>query len=158
MLVVLGLLLSASTAAARSPVVVAVDVGTESCRAAVFDASGANLGSSSSKHETTYPATGWAEQSPADWWSGLGASVRAALAEAGCEAEDCQSICLATTSCTVLACDADGEPLRPALLWMDSRSAGQAARILADGRGDPALAVHCDSAGPISAECVRRPS
>jgi ribosomal protein L32 len=48
------------------------------------------------------------------------------------------------------ACGADGAPLRPALLWMDMRSAPQAARVAATG--DPALRINSNGKGPVSAE------
>ena len=139
-------------AAPSSACVVAVDVGTESLRAAVVDGDGRVLASASAPHETAYPAPGHAEQAPADWWAGLGAAVKSALAEAGRGAADVRAMCLATTSCTVLALDAAGAPLRPALLWMDARAAPQAAEILRRGRGDAALAVNSGGHGPISAE------
>src|SRR5207244_7571008 len=41
------------------------------------------------------------------------------------------------TACTVVACDASGEPLRPALLWMDQRAAAEADAI--SQTGDPVL-------------------
>ena len=134
---------------------VSVDFGTESCRAAVFDADGNILGSGVAAHETSFPRPGWAEQSAEAWWSGLGSSVRAAVESSGCTAENVAAICLDTTSCTVLALDERGDPLRPALLWMDARSAAQAAEILALGAGDPALEVNNGGSGPISAECER---
>ena len=136
----------------RARVVISIDVGTESTRAAVFDGSGNNLGSFASPHVTSHPAAGWAEQQPEDWWDGLSFAVRGALAESGCSAEDVAALCMATTSCTVVACDSAGVPLRPALLWMDARSAPQAAEILEKGKGDRALAVNCGGDGPISAE------
>lgn len=135
----------------RSSLVVSVDVGTESVRAGVFDASGTLLGTSAaSPHETTYPQPGWAEQSADAWWTGMGAAVRGAIADARCDPASIRCLCLATTSCTVLALDLAGRPLRPALLWMDARSAPEAAEILALGAGDPALSV--GGTGPLSAE------
>jgi len=76
------------------------------------------------------------------------------MAKAGCTAADVHALCLATTSCTVVACDEHGVPLREgaALLWMDARSAPQAAEIMRLGKGDPALGVNCGGDGPISAE------
>lgn len=135
-----------------SRVVISVDVGTESTRAAVFDAQGNKLGSHASAHTTFHPQAGWAEQRAEDWWAGLGVAVRGALAEANLPADAVAALCLATTSCTVLALDETNEPLRPALLWMDARSAPQAAEILSKGKGDPALLVNNAGEGPISAE------
>ena len=134
------------------PVVISVDVGTESTRAAVIDATGRQLGQASRAHRTSFPQPGWAEQHPSDWWEGLGDAVRSARQAAGVDPSDVTAICLATTSCTVLALDESGEPLCPALLWMDQRAASEAEAVLRLGRGDPALDVNCDGDGPISAE------
>ncbi len=144
-------LLSLTRCGARR-IVVSIDVGTESTRAAVFDASGSCLGSSSCPHATQHPAAGWAEQRPEDWWHGMGEAIRGALAESRGDPSEVAALCIATTSCTVLACDASGVPLRPALLWMDARSAPQAAEILERGAGDEALRVNCEGMGPLSAE------
>src|SRR4029077_17490956 len=50
--------------------------------------------------------------------------------------------------CSVVAVDAEGTPLRPAMIWMDVRSAAEAAAVAASG--DPAL--RRDGRGPVSAE------
>ena len=57
-----------------------------------------------------------------------------------------------TTCCTVVALDQAGEALRTCLLWMDSRSAPQAEKIMKVCAGMPALAVNCNGQGPLSAE------
>ncbi|KAH8059819.1 ribulose-phosphate 3-epimerase [Aureococcus anophagefferens] len=128
---------------------VAVDVGTESLRVAVFDEDGVVVGSATEAHETFYPAPGRAEQVPDAWWHNLGVACKRAV---GDRAADVASLCLATTSCTVVACDAAGAPLRDCLLWMDARSATEAEDILEMGAGEPALRVNSGGAGPISAE------
>ncbi len=80
--------------------------------------------------------------------------MRGALARAaqrGVAAADVGALCVDTTCCSVCALDGEGEPLRPCLLWMDMRSAAQAARVAAC-TGDPALAVNSGGRGPVSAE------
>lgn len=58
---------------------------------------------------------------------------------------------LVTITCgTAGVCPTGGQPLRPALLWMDMRSADQAAQVLATG--DIALEVNSGGRGPVSAE------
>ncbi|KAI7844200.1 hypothetical protein COHA_002334 [Chlorella ohadii] len=130
--------------------VIGVDGGTESIRAGVFDLAGTPLSFASQPYPTNFPKPGWAEQNPADWWAGLGAAVREAVASAGVQTTDVAAICVDTTCCTVVALDAAGAALRPALLWMDMRSAPQAAKVAACG--DEALAVNSAGAGPVSAE------
>lgn len=76
--------------------------------------------------------------------------MKQAVADSGVDPTAIAGICLDTTCCSVVALNADGQPLRPALLWMDMRSAAQAARVAACG--DPALCVNGGGAGPVSAE------
>ncbi len=140
--------------------VIGVDGGTESIRACCFDAiTGKVVGKSCAVPYTTYhPKPGWAEQNPIDWYENLCEAVRGAVksigdntAEEGDE-HDIVAISVDTTCCSVVALDKDKEPLRPALLWMDARSAPQTREIMEKCKNDPALSVNCDGEGPISAE------
>lgn len=95
-----------------------------------------------------HPKPGWAEQNPADWWASLGKASHAAIAAAGIRPEQVAGLCLDATCCSVVLCEQSGRPLRPAIIWMDVRSASQADRI---GKVDsPALAY--TGYGPVSAE------
>ncbi|GLI64537.1 hypothetical protein VaNZ11_007831 [Volvox africanus] len=130
--------------------VIGVDGGTESLRAAVFNSAGHIVGSHAAQYETQYPHPGWAEQRPEDWWDALGQAVQGAMDAARVSPEHVAAICLDTTCCTVVALGSDGEPLRPALLWMDMRSAAQAEKVAA--AADVALEVNSGGSGPVSAE------
>eukprot|EP00873_Tetraselmis_striata_P012159 jgi/Tetstr1/432423/TSEL_000186.t1 len=136
--------------ATSSKFVIGVDSGTESLRAGVFDLTGRPLAFAATPYPTQYPRPGWAEQRPQDWWQALGSSVKQAIAKAGVAIDDIAALCLDTTCCTVVALGADGEALRPALLWMDMRSAEQTKQVLATG--DAALQVNSAGGGPVSAE------
>lgn len=130
--------------------VLAMDGGTESLRAAVFDLEGNKLGDHASPYETRFPQPNWAEQDPADWWRSAGEASKGALKAAGVAASDVAAVCADTTCCTVVFAAEDGAPLRPCQLWMDVRAGGQADKVLATGDG--ALRVNGDGAGPVSAE------
>ncbi len=130
--------------------VIGVDGGTEGLRAAIFDLQGSPVAFAAIPYPTRFPQPSWAEQDPADWWQALGTSVRQALATAGLSSGDIAAIALDTTCCSVVALDAAGRALRPALIWMDVRAAREAARVAASG--DPALAVNGAGHGPVSAE------
>lgn len=129
---------------------IGIDGGTESLRARVFDLAGRPLGNGVTPYQTTYAPGARAEQDPEDWWRALGRSVRAAIAEAGVAKDRVEGLSLATTCCTVVALDADGRALRPAILWMDMRAGDEAAAVLATN--DPALIVNGAGRGPVSAE------
>lgn len=130
--------------------VIGIDGGTEGIRAFVFDLEGRPLGSHATSYPTKFPQPSWAEQNPADWWTGLAASVRGAMTKAGASPSSVLSLCVDTTCCSVVALDQDGCPLRPSMIWMDVRSSAEADRVAATG--DPALRVNGAGAGPVSAE------
>lgn len=134
----------------KQPFVIGVDGGTESLRAFVFDLAGRPLAAHASAYETRFPGPAMAEQQPEDWWRALGEAVRGAVAAAGVDPEAAIGFGLDTTCCTVVALDANGRALRPALLWMDVRAADEAALVAATG--DPALAVNGAGHDPVSAE------
>ena len=117
----------------RSPLFLGLDVGTQSLRAALFDANGHCRASGTSQLDTWHAQPGWAEQDAEQWWLAARAAVRKALARAGAAAEDVAGIGLDCTACTVLPCRRDGTPLRRALLWMDQRAVREAEEISATG-------------------------
>ena len=130
--------------------VIGIDGGTESLRAFVFDLEGRPKSSYATPYATEFPRPGWAEQNPEDWWQALCQAVGGAVAEAGIDAQEVLALAVDTTCCSVVALDAEGRPLRPAMIWMDVRAAAEADAVA--GSGDPALRVNGAGAGPVSAE------
>ena len=61
--------------ALQKDLLLAIDVGTGSVRAALFTHAGRMLAFSAREHEQIIPAFGWAEQRPADWWKGAVQSI-----------------------------------------------------------------------------------
>src|SRR5665647_2064939 len=112
------------------PYVMGIDYGTESCRVAIFDLQGTPIGMAATPYETSHPRPGWAEQSPDDWYLALQGSTRRVLGEAGVSADEIAGISFDATTMTVVAMDASGKELRPAIMWMDVRATEQAARAL----------------------------
>lgn len=129
---------------------IGIDGGTEGLRARVFDLRGRSLGDHAARYGTDYPAPGQATQDPDDWWRATGEAVRGALAASGVDPASIAALACDTTSCTLVAMDADGAVLMPCLLWMDVRAHREAADIAATG--DPALALNGGGAGPVSPE------
>ncbi len=130
--------------------VIGIDGGTEGLRAHVFDLSGRSRGVGKCGYETRFPEPSHAEQNPDDWWHAAGVAVHEALANAGVSPDQITALACDTTSCTVVALDADGRPLRPCLLWMDVRAHREAADVA--GCGDPALRLNGGGRGPVSPE------
>ena len=127
-----------------------VDGGTESLRARIYDERGQCLGSKAVAYDTQFAPGGRAEQNPADWWTNFVSASKAAIVDADVSASDIVSICYATTSCSVVALDKNGDALRPAMIWMDVRASDETEAVLATG--DAALKVNGNGQGPVSAE------
>ena len=121
--------------------VIGVDGCTESLRAFVFDLDGLPRGSHATAYKTDFPKPSWAEPDPEDWWQAHGASVKGALAKANVAAQDVIALCVDTTCCSVATLERDGRPLRPAMIWMDVRSARQADAIAATKGADALIGM-----------------
>jgi ribulose kinase len=112
-------------------IVLGIDCGTQSLRAALYRVNGDLLAQSSSLYETRYPRSDWAEQDPEDWWRALNEAIGACLARSGVPGTEIAAMGIDSTSYTGVWCEEDGAPLRPALLWMDHRAAQEAESIAA---------------------------
>ncbi|GMH68609.1 hypothetical protein TrLO_g11908 [Triparma laevis f. longispina] len=159
MLLVLLLSLLLLRPAESARFVIGVDGGTESIRACVFDAlTGEPVGEPHAvPYKTSFPKPGHATQDPVDWYDNLCEAVKHATLSASKSIQtNCtphiEAISLDTTCCSVCFLDSNFYPLRPCLLWMDSRSSKQCDEILDKARNDPALAVNSGGEGPLSAE------
>ena len=107
--------------------VLGVDVGTTAVKAAVVAADGRLLGSASVEYPTAYPRPGWVEQDPEDWWRASCGAIRSALGSAG--RREVAAVCVSAQAPTLLALDERGEPVRPALIWMDRRAEAECAAL-----------------------------
>ena len=123
--------------AVGSPLFLGIDIGTQSVRAALFDAGGNSVAFATRELVTYHPQPAWAEQDPVQWWEGVCSAVPNALDRARANASDIVGIGLDCTACTVVPCRLDGTPLRRALLWMDQRAFREAELLSA--AGDPVL-------------------
>ena len=116
---------------------VGVDVGTGSARAGVFDAQGRLLGSAKRDVRLHTGAGDVVEQSSAEIWAAVCASVRDAVARAGVDAGEVEGIGFDATCSLVLvgadggpvAVGTSGDPARDVIVWMDHRAAGEAREI-----------------------------
>jgi xylulokinase len=113
---------------------IGADIGSQSVKAILLDPDGLEIGSAGQAYLMSHPASGWAEQDPAQWRAGLAATVRKLLLSAGVSAAEVTHLGLASQVDGVVAVDAGLRPLRPAIIWLDRRASAQAA-ALADGLG-----------------------
>jgi xylulokinase len=104
-----------------APLVVGVDVGSQGTCAQALEPDGTLVATTRWAHALSYPRAGWAEQECSEWSSAL---VRV-LAElrAVCAGREIVALSFGSQLDGLVACGADGEPLRPALIWCDRRAA-----------------------------------
>jgi sugar (pentulose or hexulose) kinase len=102
--------------------ILAIDNGTQSVRALLFDLRG-NLVSKSQVPLEAYfsERPGWAEQHPRYYWDSLCEACRSLWAKLALPKEAIAGVALTTQRATMVNLDRDGEPLRPAIVWLDQR-------------------------------------
>ena len=102
--------------------ILALDVGTQSVRAIVFDPAGTLIAMARVPIEPyVSPLPGWAEQDPELYWQSIGAASRRVLADPTVRPGSIAGLTLTTQRGTVVVTDDDGTPLRPAIVWLDQR-------------------------------------
>jgi len=102
--------------------ILAIDNGTQSVRALIFDLRG-NLIAKKRIPIQPYFSTqpGWAEQDPEVFWRGVCDACQGLWQMAGVHKEAIAGVGLTTQRSTVINLDADNQPLRPAMVWLDQR-------------------------------------
>ncbi|MEV6682610.1 xylulokinase [Streptomyces erythrochromogenes] len=120
-------------------VVIGVDSSTQSAKAVAVDAdTGKILGTGRAAHTVT-GAEGARESDPEQWWTALTEAVRGAVRDAGTTPEAVTGLAVAGQQHGLVTLGADGRPVRPALLWNDTRSAPQATALTARLGGPDAV-------------------
>jgi glycerol kinase len=110
--------------------ILALDQGTTSSRALVFDAQGQLRGLAQREFPQLYPQPGWVEHDPRALWNTQLACAHEALGAAGVGAREIAAIGITNQRETTLLWDRrSGEPLGNALVWQDRRSAALCAAL-----------------------------
>ena len=104
--------------------VLAIDNGTQSIRALVFDEQGNEIAKSKVHLEAYFSnQPGWAEQEAEYYWRALGQACQELWAQGIVKPKQIKGLSLTTQRYTMINLDADKKPLRPAIVWMDQRKA-----------------------------------
>jgi sugar (pentulose or hexulose) kinase len=105
---------------AQKDLVIGVDSSTTACKAIAWDATGSAIAESRAVYEMTSPQPDWYEQNAEDWWRALCSVLRGISAQVG--ADRIAALCITNQRESFVPVDQKGQPLRPAVLWLDARS------------------------------------
>lgn len=110
--------------------ILAIDMGTQSIRAIVFNLKGEIVKYKKTDIESYYsPQPGWAEQKPEYFWQQLCHTTRSLLRFDSKLKQQIRGVSLTTMRCTLLNLDKEGRPLRAAIVWPDQRRTKDFKRI-----------------------------
>ncbi|MCX6625521.1 MAG: FGGY family carbohydrate kinase, partial [Acidobacteria bacterium] len=109
--------------------VLALDLGTSSCKGAIYSGEGRRLAFAAAAYPLHRPSPGVVEQDPLDYRNAAQAVCRQLLSQAP-EAH-IQAVGISTQTPTLVFCDANGQALAPAIIWQDSRAGAEAATLQA---------------------------
>ena len=105
--------------------VVAIDQGTTSTRAMVFDRSGSVVASDQREHRQIFPRAGWVEHDPMEIWENTRAVVGGALGKANLSAKRVVAVGITNQRETTVVWErATGRPIHNAIVWQDTRTQG----------------------------------
>ncbi|MFV0363977.1 MAG: xylulokinase [Suipraeoptans sp.] len=112
-----------------SKYLLAHDLGTSGNKATLFSTTGKLIGSSVHSYNTRYFNTTWVEQDANDWWKAVCESTKSLISETKIDASDIISVSFSGQMMGCLCVDKNGVPLRPSMIWADSRAINQVKQI-----------------------------
>lgn len=117
--------------------VLAIDQGTTSSRAIIFDRDGRVVASGQKEHEQILPRAGWVEHDASEIWRNVQEVIGLALSRAGLTRHHIAGIGITNQRETTVVWDrATGTPVANAIVWQDTRTQDIVDRLAADGGTD----------------------
>ncbi|WP_157426495.1 glycerol kinase GlpK [Agromyces salentinus] len=117
-----------------SDYILAIDQGTTSSRAIIFDKAGSIVATGQLEHEQIFPKAGWVEHDPAEIWRNTREVIGQALGKANLTRHDIAAVGITNQRETAVVWDKNtGEPVYNAIVWQDTRTQSIVDRLAADG-------------------------
>ena len=117
-----------------SSYVLAIDQGTTSSRAIVFDHDGRLVATGQLEHEQIFPRAGWVEHDPMEIWKNVREAVAQALARADVNRDQIEAVGITNQRETTVVWDKNtGKPVHNAIVWQDTRTQKICDRLAQDG-------------------------
>ncbi|MBL8156037.1 MAG: xylulokinase, partial [Anaerolineae bacterium] len=105
--------------------ILGIDIGTTNVKALLATPDGRVVAQASESYPLLTPRPGCVEQNPEDWWTGTARVARAVMSQAAAQPEQVKAIGLSGQGAGAVLVDANGQPVRPGIIWMDARSESQ---------------------------------
>ena len=105
--------------------VIGCDVGSQGTKAILLSTTGSLVGEVYEGYPIDYPHPLWAEQPVERWLDALSTAISRLISETGIAAKNVRALSLATQVDGLVAIDSNGQPLHPAIIWMDRRASKQ---------------------------------
>lgn len=117
--------------------IMAIDQGTTSSRAIIFDRNGQNVGSSQKEFPQYFPKSGWVEHNANEIWNSVQSVIAGAFIESGIRPEAIAGIGITNQRETTVVWDkTTGQPIANAIVWQSRQSSPIADQLKADGHTD----------------------
>ncbi|TBN55386.1 glycerol kinase [Glaciihabitans arcticus] len=114
--------------------ILAIDQGTTSSRAIIFDKSGSIISTGQLEHEQIFPKAGWVEHNPKEIWDNTREAIGQALSKANLTRHDIEAVGITNQRETAVVWDkTTGEAIYNAIVWQDTRTQSIVDRLAADG-------------------------
>lgn len=121
--------------------VIGIDVGSQSVKGVLLDPEGRHGASASHALSTSYPRPGWAEQDPREWVVAMGTVIARLLDDANIHSDEVGVLALACQVDGVVPISVRGDPLGPAIIWLDRRADAQAEYLATKFGAEPLFEV-----------------
>lgn len=108
---------------------IGLDIGTTAVKAMIVDIHGNVVVKSSKAYNLIFPHAGWVEQDPEEMWQAVVSAIETLLTLFHGDRKDILSLSLSTQRDTLICVDANNQPVRNAITWMDSRSTAECAEL-----------------------------
>jgi xylulokinase len=109
--------------------VIGSDIGSQSLKTVLISAEGKICGEASAQYSIDYPQPTWAQQPAIRWIDALGEAVRSLLSHNNISADQVTALGLDAQVDGVVAIDKKGQPLYPAIIWMDRRAIAECEEV-----------------------------
>lgn len=109
--------------------IIAHDLGTSGCKAAIIDLKGVVLASAEKRYPVIYMPNGGAEQDPENWWQAVVDTTHEMMAKIDVTPDQIAGMSMSAQMVGTLPVDEQGQALRPAMIWLDARAQDEAAYL-----------------------------